>query len=98
MTKQKGPEPTTEDQPVTITPDDLLGVDDVMAQLDISKSTLGRLTALGQLRPFKVMAGRTGARLYLRRDVDRYAEDRQALYDSTLSELNELDATDNDEE
>lgn len=97
MTTQEGQAP---DNAVTITPTDLLGTSEVTERLSISKSTLRRLNDLGQLRPFRIMAGPTGAWLYLRRDVDAYAEDYSTrldvdAYAKALTEPNELD--DNEE-
>lgn len=78
--------PTEADDTVTISPKDLLGAAEVTEQLGISKTTLDRLAKYGQLRPFRIMPGRTGARLYLRRDVDAYAEQYAALVEATAND------------
>ena len=55
---------------------DLIQTTEVASLLDVSVATVNRWAAEGQLKPRHELPGRTGARLFSRRDVERFAAKR----------------------
>ena len=55
---------------------DLIPTTEVAELLDVSVATVNRWAAEGQLKPRHEMPGRTGARLFSRRDIERFLAKR----------------------